>query len=147
MGTGPAGCVAASFLAREGFRTLVLEQGGPDHISYLADPTRAPSGFPELRNSSLVNLVHTEPQAALGGRSLEVTEPFVAGGGATVGWSLFVRGSNALYDAWVTLGSPGWAWEDMTTCEAAPPAAAARVALTVQSGARLEAPPTSRRHS
>lgn len=115
VGTGPAGCVAASFLGREGFRTLVLEQGGPDHLSYLADPIRAPSAFPELRNSSLVRILHTAAQEALGGRSLEVTHPVVAGGGGTVGWSLFVRGSNALYDAWAALGCPGWAWEDMTT--------------------------------
>lgn len=53
------------------------------------------------------------PQAGLNGRTSPVYSGAVVGGGTVVNGMFFNRGSAGDYDAWATLGNPGWAWKDL----------------------------------
>ncbi|KAJ6098472.1 hypothetical protein N7467_000007 [Penicillium canescens] len=57
--------------------------------------------------------VSTTPQEELGGQAVDYTQGKAIGGGSIVNAMAFDRGSPADYDAWVSLGNPGWGWDDL----------------------------------
>jgi len=58
------------------------------------------------------NLTST-PQQHLGNRSFQVPAAAVVGGGTVINGMFYDRGAAADYDAWASLGNPGWAWDDL----------------------------------
>ncbi|KAK3362033.1 GMC oxidoreductase-domain-containing protein [Lasiosphaeria ovina] len=58
------------------------------------------------------NLV-TVPQAGLNNRSIGTVCAKVVGGGSAINAMVFLRGDEGDYDAWSSLGNPGWRWKGL----------------------------------
>jgi choline dehydrogenase len=110
IGAGSAGCAVAARLSERGSVTVaLLEAGGIDD-----DPNiHMPAAFPALFNSRQDWAYHSEPMAALGGRSDYLPRGKVLGGSSSVNAMIFQRGHPANYDGWEALGNDGWAWRDV----------------------------------
>lgn len=110
IGAGSAGCAVAARLAeREEVRVALLEAGGPDD-----DPNiHVPASFPALFNTRHDWAYHSEPMAALDGRTDYLPRGKVLGGSSSINAMIFQRGHPANYDGWAALGNEGWAWRDV----------------------------------
>jgi choline dehydrogenase len=106
VGAGAAGCVVAARLAQDGARSVALLEAGPD----LRGATPA-----ALRDGWRIALepgwgYESEPDAH--GEVRGVFRGKLLGGTSWV-TRFALRGSPADYDAWVTLGNPGWGFDDV----------------------------------
>lgn len=116
IGGGSAGCVAASKLVLGGSRVLLLEAGHSHRHPLLDMP---PGVFKLLQNDSKFFKMHqSTPQAHLGGRSTEIPQGNVLGGGSSVNGQAYVRGRPSDYDEWNEIlrgnnDGVGWAWRDV----------------------------------
>ncbi len=116
IGGGSSGCVAASRLVREsGARVLLLEAGHSHRHPLLDMP---PGIFRLIRGSKYMRYHKTPPQPHLGGRSHEIPQGHVLGGGSSVNAQVYMRGRASDYDAWEeTLRGNndrvGWGWADV----------------------------------
>jgi choline dehydrogenase-like flavoprotein len=88
---------------------LVIEYGPLDHheaavlVPGLLNLAQTPYSF---------NLTSV-PQPALNNRTFGVPADAVVGGATVINGMFFDRGSAADYDAWESLGNPGWGWNDL----------------------------------
>jgi choline dehydrogenase-like flavoprotein len=55
----------------------------------------------------------TVPQTYLDGSAQPYPIGRGVGGGSLINGMCWTRGGKVDYDAWVTLGNPGWGWEDL----------------------------------
>ncbi|KAK8022750.1 glucose oxidase [Apiospora rasikravindrae] len=103
-GAGTAGLVVASRLSADpSTSVLVIEPGGDER----ANPNvTSPLAF-------TVPFDATTPQKHLANRSLEYHQGKAIGGTSTINGMTYVRGDAAEFDAWATLGNPGWDWNVM----------------------------------
>jgi choline dehydrogenase len=110
IGAGSAGCAVAARLAElQDARVALVEAGGPDD-----DPAiHVPASFPALFNTSHDWAYHSEPMAALDGRTDYLPRGKVLGGSSSINAMIFQRGHPANYDGWAALGNDGWAWRDV----------------------------------
>jgi choline dehydrogenase-like flavoprotein len=114
VGGGSAGCVTAWRLVKDhGARVLLLEGGWPH-----SDPlVRMPAGFVRMlfRPSRYITTYVSEPQPALGGRSVNIAQANVLGGGSSVNAMTYTRGTRQDYDEWDASmgGGAGWSWDDI----------------------------------
>ncbi len=117
IGGGSAGCVAASRLVEEGGRRVLLLEAGHHHRHPLLD--MPPGVFKLLKNGSKFFTTHESvPQEQLGGRTAEIPQGNVLGGGSTVNGQAYVRGRPSDYDGWheILHGSNdavSWQWKDI----------------------------------
>jgi len=113
IGGGSAGCVVAARLVRDhGARVLLLEAGGTHHRPYVDMPAGA---FKMMFGPGdyLVRYA-SEPQPALQGRSVEIAQGNLIGGGSSVNAMTYVRGLASDYDEWdAELGGAGWNWQSL----------------------------------
>src|SRR5579863_4182894 len=115
VGGGSSGSVAAAGLVRRGAKMLLLE-GGHSHRHYLLD--MPPGIFKLIHGSKYMRYHQTTPQAHLGGRSHEIPQGNVLGGGSSVNAQVYMRGRPSDYDAWDEAlrgenDDPGWGWKDV----------------------------------
>jgi choline dehydrogenase len=113
VGAGSAGCALAYRLVTEtDASVLLVEAGGPDTKPEIHDE----------RLSSTMSLwgggdwdwgYATEPQAALGGRTIPVARGKVWGGSSSINAMVHVRGNRRDYDNWAALGNTGWGYDDV----------------------------------
>jgi len=116
VGAGPSGCVAASRLVRDfGARVLLLE-AGPRNTNPLL---KMPAGFIKmLSGSKYLSFHQTTPQPQLDGRTHEVPQGHVLGGGSSVNAMVYMRGRPSDYARWDRIAGGkgngvGWGWEDI----------------------------------
>jgi choline dehydrogenase-like flavoprotein len=103
VGAGSAGCVLAARLAATGATVLLLEAG--------PDLRAAPSA--EMRDGWQLPTIpdwgyRTEPDAA--GATKALRRGKLVGGTSHL-TRFATRGAPGDYDAWASLGNPGWSWE------------------------------------
>ena len=115
VGGGSSGSVAAAGLVRRGAKVLLLE-GGYSHRHHLLD--MPPGIFKLVRGSKYMRYHQTMPQAHLGGRSHDIPQGNVLGGGSSVNAQVYMRGRPSDYDAWEEMlhgenDDPGWGWKDV----------------------------------
>ena len=115
VGGGSSGSACAAGLVRRGAKVLLLE-GGHSHRHYLLD--MPPGIFKLIRGSKYMRYHQTVPQAHLGGRSHEIPQGNVLGGGSSVNAQVYMRGRPSDYDGWESAlagenDSPGWGWKDV----------------------------------
>ncbi|MFV0493405.1 MAG: GMC family oxidoreductase [Pseudorhodobacter sp.] len=98
VGGGAAGCVAAARLASEGrARVLLLEAGYSNRHPLLDMP---PGIFKMINGTKFMRYHKTVPQDHLNGRSHDIPQGHVLGGGSSVNAQVYMRGRPADYDAW-----------------------------------------------
>ncbi len=110
IGAGSAGCVLANRLSTDpSVSVLLLEAGGPDTKMEI----HIPAAYTKLHGSAVDWGFWTEPQTALGGRRMYQPRGKTLGGCSSTNAMAYVRGNQADYDDWATLGSTGWGYEDV----------------------------------
>ena len=111
IGGGTAGCILAARLSEDPAVTvLLLEAGPPDRDPWI----HIPAGYARLFKSRRYDWGHsTEPEAALGGRSIAWPRGRVLGGSGSVNGMGYLRGSPHDYDRWAQSGARGWSYADV----------------------------------
>ncbi|PTB62415.1 GMC oxidoreductase [Trichoderma citrinoviride] len=111
IGGGTAGLAVASRLAQGGqFTVGVLEAGGPVNGREDVD---IPGYYGKSLGSDIDWKFKSAPQAALGGKTIGWSRGKALGGSSAINFLTWCRGSREDYDAWETLGNPGWGWNDL----------------------------------
>lgn len=111
VGAGSAGCVLANRLSEGGrHQVLLLEAGGKDDSFWI----HIPIGYGKTIVDEKVNWkFQTEPNPALGGRSIYWPRGKVLGGSSSINGLIYIRGQAQDYDHWRQLGNAGWSYEDV----------------------------------
>ncbi|MFM0052526.1 GMC family oxidoreductase [Caballeronia grimmiae] len=114
VGGGASGCVVAARLVNPGgYRVLLLEAGHSHHHPLLDMP---PGIFKLIHGSKYMRYHTTTPQAHLDGRTHEIPQGNVLGGGSSVNAQVYMRGRPSDYDGWHDLlrhnqEAADWSWQ------------------------------------
>jgi choline dehydrogenase-like flavoprotein len=111
IGGGSAGCVLANRLSEDPQVTVALIEAGPSDTSVLI---HCPAGLALLAKNGKANWGYqTVPQTALNGRRGFQPRGKVLGGSSSVNAMIYIRGHQADYDHWASLGNTGWSWNEV----------------------------------
>src|SRR5436305_8333695 len=109
VGAGTAGCVLAARLSADRACSVIALEAGPnDSNAWIAIPAGVAKLFTHGR---LIWPYETDPEAALGGRSLYWPRGRVVGGTSSINGMTYVRGQAADYDGWAALAGPQWSFD------------------------------------
>lgn len=111
VGGGTAGIAVASRLAERPELQIGLVEAGSlvtddDHVNVPAFYGRSLGGQNDWA-------FQTVAQPGLGGRSLAWPRGKIMGGTSALNFMTWVRASREDYDAWESLGNPGWGWDSL----------------------------------
>ncbi|TZG25178.1 GMC family oxidoreductase [Sphingomonas montanisoli] len=111
VGGGSSGCVVASRLSDDpNVRVLLVEAGRRD----AGRLSRIPGAIFRVAYDPRNGWGYmTEPQSALNGRALSMTQARVMGGGSSINGMCYSRGAAHEYDHWRDLGAEGWGYDDV----------------------------------
>lgn len=111
VGAGAAGCVVAARLAEDpGTRVVLIEAGGRDRNPLIPIPgANVVTGTAPGLNWNY----ETEPEPALDGRRLYLSQGRVLGGSASINGMMFLRGRAEDFEEWRADGCPGWGPDDV----------------------------------
>ncbi|MEO1640516.1 MAG: GMC family oxidoreductase N-terminal domain-containing protein [Pseudomonadota bacterium] len=105
IGAGSAGCAVAAGLAKAG-RVAVVEAGPSDAHPFV----KIPFALIWLMGSGRDWQFKSAPQAALGGRQINIPRGRMLGGSGSINSMVWFRGRADDFDGW---NVPGWAWSDV----------------------------------
>ena len=106
VGAGAAGCVVAARLAQRASRSVALIEAGPDLRTDIPEGLR--DGWHMVPDFDWGYASEPDEHAAV-----ETLRRGKLVGGTSWVTRFAVRGSPADFDAWATLGNPGWSFEDV----------------------------------
>ena len=111
VGAGSAGCVLAARLSEDAdVRVLLLEAGPGDRDPLISIPI----GIGKMHAERLHDWGYdSEPEAGLGGRTVEALRGKVIGGSSSINVMAYVRGHRGDYDRWAQKGCAGWSYADV----------------------------------
>jgi 4-pyridoxate dehydrogenase len=108
VGAGSAGCTLAHRLTEDkGTRVLLLEAGGWDTDPWIKIPIAWVRMLSQRKHDWMY---FVEPEAAIGGRSLECARGRVIGGTSSINAMAYTRGNPGDYDRWASYGLTGWSY-------------------------------------
>lgn len=114
IGAGTAGCILASRLSVDPhIRVALLEFGGMDSNPAIYD--RAIDSMYSLWDPKCAENwgYTTVPQPGLNGRTIDIAQGKVLGGGSAINAMMHIRGHRRCFDAWAELGNQGWSYEEV----------------------------------
>jgi len=111
VGAGSAGCVVANRLVNSGYKVLLMEAGKTDEA-------------PTFSNTDIGSMVstwgseydwkyQTEAGAGINGRTIDIAQGKVSGGGTSINAMMYIRGSKKDFDLWASFGNKGWSYEEV----------------------------------
>ncbi|MBR0908296.1 GMC family oxidoreductase [Bradyrhizobium japonicum] len=110
VGAGSAGCVLASRLTEDtNVRVALVEAGEYDNASEI----HIPAAFPTLFKTKYDWDYNSEPEPALGGRSIYLPRGKTLGGSSSINAMVYVRGNRKDYDEWAQGGATGWSYDEL----------------------------------
>ncbi|WP_126976106.1 choline dehydrogenase [Frigidibacter oleivorans] len=110
VGAGSGGSALAYRLALAGRRVLVIEHGGSDAGPFI----QMPGALSYPMNMPVYDWgFRSEPEPALGGRSLATPRGKVIGGSSSINGMVYVRGHARDFDTWAEMGADGWSYADV----------------------------------
>ena len=111
IGAGSAGCVLANRLSESGRNTVCILEAGPADKSVLI---RMPVGFAFYPDRTKYNWgFDTAPQKHMNGKIGRQPRGRTLGGSSSINAMIYIRGSKADYNSWVSAGAAGWGWDDV----------------------------------
>ena len=112
IGGGTAGLTVASRLVESGNATVAVIEAGELHRNDSLIDLPSDYGL-VMGNSSYDWEFKSVPQQYLIGQTLPLARGKLLGGSTGINYLAWVRASIKEYDAWETLGNPGWNWESL----------------------------------
>ena len=110
VGGGTAGSVLAERLTRsESRRVMLIEAGEPPSSRFVS----IPAGFPRLFKGDHDWAFESEPQRAVGGRTIFTPRGKMLGGSSNMNAMMHQWCHPADFDGWVADGATGWGWNDV----------------------------------
>lgn len=110
VGAGSAGCVLAARLTEDpNIQVALVEAGGADS----APEIHVPVAFPQLFRTQYDWDYASDPEPALGGRSIYLPRGKMLGGSSSMNAMMYVRGNCKDYDDWTREGADGWSYADL----------------------------------
>ncbi|TDZ58601.1 Dehydrogenase xptC [Colletotrichum trifolii] len=111
VGGGLSGLVVANRLSENPNTTvLIIEAGELDRREdFIVTPGYIGRSHPTPYGHSLT----TTPQTFLDGKTRNISQGKVIGGGSVMNGMCWTRGSAADFNAWEELGNPGWGWDGL----------------------------------
>ncbi|WP_172294642.1 GMC family oxidoreductase [Pseudoruegeria sp. HB172150] len=111
VGAGSAGSVLANRLTADGRTTVaVIEAGKPDNSVLI----KMPMGLMWLMGGKRWNYgFRSSPQEHLDKREVPVPRGKALGGSSSINGMIYIRGHRTDFDAWATMGCPGWSYDDV----------------------------------
>ena len=101
VGGGSSGCVAAARLVKQARARVLLLEAGHSHRHPLLD--MPPGIFKMINGSKFMRYHKTVPQEHLNGRSHDIPQGNVLGGGSSVNAQVYMRGRPSDYQEWQDL--------------------------------------------
>lgn len=116
IGAGSAGAILANRLSESGHHRVLLLEAGPRDGYF----QRMPLGYGLSYYNPRLNWMYwSEPEPALGGRTLYIPRGKVLGGSSSINAMVYIRGQARDFDDWEKAGARGWGWRDVEPCYAA----------------------------
>jgi choline dehydrogenase len=109
VGAGAAGSVLAADLSASGAQVLVIESGGSDDATTIANPS---IWFYNV-GGPLDYHLPINPSPRLNHRKFNMALGYVLGGGTSINAMVWARGMQRDYDGWAKNGAKGWAFADV----------------------------------
>ncbi|KAG9253015.1 GMC oxidoreductase-domain-containing protein [Emericellopsis atlantica] len=111
VGAGTCGSLLANRLSSNPELSVALIDPGVDTRGNEA--VEDPAQWIEVGQTSLNWDYQSEPQPQLGNRRLSMPAGKGIGGTSLINGMTYVRGDKAQFDAWESIGNPGWNWDSM----------------------------------
>ncbi|CAH2807823.1 MAG: Choline dehydrogenase (EC [uncultured Paraburkholderia sp.] len=111
VGAGPAGCIIADHLSHDPSASVLLLEAGGDLSA--SEDVLTPNRWPALIDSVHDWAHRTEPQSALGNRSVAWPRGRMVGGSAAMHAMAYVRGHPDDFARWEDEIAPSWGWASL----------------------------------
>ena len=110
VGCGISGLVVTNRLSEDPVTVLCIEAGDADHYeAIIQNPVYVGADIGGTYDWDL----STVPQTQLDGATRPMPQGKVLGGGSILNAMCWNRGGADDYDAWESMGNPGWGWEGL----------------------------------